>query len=92
MQKITLLHECIIIITVINAVMHISISHKKLLLKMFCASLVFCVILLYHIVIKDKLPSSPVIFKMQYISSDVLFFICLFLSLMFFMLLKGKYE
>ncbi|SUO96869.1 Uncharacterised protein [Suttonella indologenes] len=91
MQKITLIHEVLIIIAVYSALMHVSLSHQKTLVKLFCLSFAFSIFSLYHLMMRDKLSPAFAMFKHQSISSEILLLIFSATSILLFILMR-KHE
>lgn len=92
MQKMTAIHEGFIIIVLMYAMMYVSISHQKILIKLFCLSLAFSTIVLYHLMIRDKLSPAFIVFKLQNISAEILLLIFSSISILFFILIRKSYE
>lgn len=92
MQKITFIHESIIIIVLFNLMMHIIPSHQKIAIKLFCLSLAFSTIALYHLMIRDKLSPAFIVFKLQNISAEILLLIFSSISILFFILIRKNHE
>lgn len=92
MQRITFIHESIIIIVLYNVMMHIILSHQKIAIKLFCLSFAFSIITLYHLIIRTKLSPTFIMFKYQNINSEILLLIFSSISILFFILIRKNHE